>query len=441
MPKLESLKKNWINATKWIRRPKVAATLAATLLVLAEFVLGFLMVQEPVVFFNSSSNLATDRCTVLLQHDHEVLLGTDVGVFIYDPFEIPETALNNILNESHASDQNPYRIRVLDATYQRQFGYYVLTQDFNGGLYRVSPDFEPMLIDLAKDNPSFGRYFTNIVACQEEPLIVLGGGGNNLYVYNQSSYNATVSKENGLLDAVNDLLCIGHEVLVASNLGLCIYNITESSFLEFSVYASDNLVSINAIEYDKTEELVYLGTSHGLYVYHRLDDNMTLVRRYNEADGIVAGEITCIELDLTTDTMYVGTRFGLSAIDLRSMKLLKNYIVFSTQLPDIKSVLLYRRGNVRRLMIASGLGGFASIGIHNLPTLLEFVDTHASDIVGFIAVPFGIIALYLNQQKKFPREFLYYYVLILFLLVVTWWLFQLWSTLSIPQMRPEGALA
>jgi len=432
------LQESWKEFKSWIKQLKIAATLIATIIVLAEFGIGFFMVQEPITHFDNNSELATTDCTALVEHEYKVLIGTGSGAFIYDPLEEIEKPIVNVLNETHVSDGSIYTIRVKDATYQNQFGLYVLTQDIQGGVYRVSTDYVPRFVNVTGGIPTFDGYFTNIAASQAEPLIILASTGNNLYIYNQSAYNYSLSRSCNLLGTVNDLFCIEYEVIVAGDKGLSIYDILNDSFFEFQIYASSDIVRIKAIEYDALSALLYLGTSHGLYVFQRMGYNLTLIKRYNEADGIVTGSITCLELDMTTDTLFVGTKFGLSVIDLRSETLLRNYNgIFPTRFQDIKDILLYRAGSVRRLMVSSGLGGFASIRIHNLPTLPEFVNSHLSGLFSFIAIPFGIIALYLNQQKKFPKEFIYYYILILFFFIMSWWIIQLQSLLSIPQVRPE----
>ncbi len=184
---------------------------------------------------------------------------------------------------------------------------------------------------------------------------------------------------------------------------------------------------------------MYLGTSHGLYVFERGGYNLTLQKRYNDADGIATGPIRCLELDLTTDTLYLGTEFGLSAIDLRTEKVLEDYSdIFPTRFTDVEDILLYRVGSFRRLMVASGFGGFASIEVNNYPEFDEFIGSHLTDILSLIGVPFAIIGIFITTQKKFPKEYLYFYAVIFLLSVFSWWIYQLLQLSSIPYVKPDG---
>lgn len=155
----------------------------------------------------------------------------------------------------------------------------------------------------------------------------------------------------------------------------------------------------------------------------------------DEADGIVPGEITSLELDLTTDRLYIGTRFGLSVYDLRTMRVRRNYFtIFPTRFQYINDLLIYRIGRIRKLIVASGFGGVASLDLNNMPSLPEHIGVHSTFLLTIIGAPTASLAIYASTEKKLTRRVMFTYLLVICLLVTTMWVAHILDMLSIPNV-------
>lgn len=410
---------------------------ALFLTLVIEFYWGTSAIQEGRTSLNSSNLLPTDNCISLGFDDYgdTVYIGTIKGVSEYRAFY---DSYCEILNQSHAVLPIVY-----DITVHRGFGgFFALTHSDWGGLYWCFDSLDgldeiPRLVNVTGSGPEPNRLFENVASSDTEPLLVLGGGGETLYIHDLSTHNTSISSPNDMLGGVRELLCIGTQVLIGTSTGFATYNLTTDTLYEHRIYASEEPVSVNCIEYDDAKHELYLGTSHGVYIYSLGPNSLNFTARINEADGILSSEIRCLELDVTTDRLYIGTNFGVSVYDLRLRRLRKNYhSLFTTRFQNVNDLLLVRTGRARKLFVASGWGGLAILDVNNMPDLPEYVTTFYQLIVPFIGFATACLGIYVSGEKTLTPRVLIFYFLILGVVTCSMWLNYLLGIQAIPNVVP-----
>jgi len=402
--------------------------------ILIEVAFGQIQITEDLTILDSTKQMTTSNIQCIAEDIYgDIIIGTVDGVYLFQPYT---DEVNHLVNTSQLD--GPPIVYDIATTWQYG-GFFFLTHLDWGGLYWWwEPENRVDLINLTRWGGESSRLFNKLEASQEEPFLILGGGGPNLYLYNISAYNVTISVESDMFAGLRDMLCVGGEVLIAANTGFAIYNMATDEILEYPLYASEKPLQVNCLEYDSLSQMIYLGTDNGVYVFTRSNHDINLTATINEADGLAASDITCLELDLTTDRLYVGTKFGLSVVDLRTLLVTKNYFnLYPSSFQGIMDIYTYRVGRFHRIIVASNYGGIASLEVHNKPGLVEYTSQSYFALAPVVGFPTAILGLYLGADNKFTRRLFIFYILVLGMMICTLWIVHLIQIEAIPNVIPS----
>jgi hypothetical protein len=422
---------------KNLRARDVALAILIIVLVV-ELSWGTAIIQEEKTVMNSSNTILVDDCICLdyNPYDRAVYIGTARGVFEY---RIAYDDLNWILNSTDASHTLSYDI----STFSHSF-VFSLTSAPWGGVYfcggSLAGEIETKLVNITGASTEPERRFSCISSGSSDPLLILGGNGNTLFIYNYSSHAFMRSIECEMLGGANEILRVGSDIFVGTNDGLVIYNLETNITLEYPMYSSDEVIAVDCLEFDHAESELYLGTSHGVYIYE-LQSNNTLqfTDRITEADGILSSDINCIELDTTTERLYIGSSYGISVYDLQQRTIRKNYAnLFSSEYQVVSDMVLARYfGRVRKLIVSSRFNGIAMVDVNNLMNLDEYTTISYSYLITMIGIPTTLLGIYVAGEKRVTRRVLMAYLLTIAFLMCSTWIIYLNSVISIPNSIPD----
>lgn len=422
---LRGLLDTFRKTTQSFQKRDLTILLLLTIL-LAEFSLGSINITEKTTLFNDKNGLSRSVFCIFYEPDAEdMYLCTGEGVSIVDSYYYGYE-FTPVINESLFRDiefyHGPHEVLLHHPP------LYGLTLD--GEVYWISEN------SLVLEHTSFSE----MAISNELGLMFLNYYRENLLIYDLVTGNTSeTSQSDLLLYGVNDLFCLDSLILVGTGAGLAIYNVTSDTFTEFWMYSSTERIRIYCIEYDSITHTLYLGTTHGVYVYNLTGNTLELSFVLNDADGLLASDITCLELDTTADRLYIGTYFGVSVCDLRTMQIVKSYTnLFGSYSQGVGDILLLRRGRLRELYVAGS--GLVILEVNNLPNLTQYVTIFSGSILTLLGIPSALLAIYIRgKERTLTSRILAAYLLLLCVVVLSMWLIYLQSILLIPNLAtPSG---
>ena len=212
-------------------------------------------------------------------------------------------------------------------------------------------------------------------------------------------------------NSINYLKVRGNYLLIGTQGGFALYDLTTEELFTWTEDDYYDILNVHTMDYYHGSQTVYVGNSDGLFIFERDGDSFAPVDgRRNTDDGLHGDEVYSLEIEEDSETLFIGTKNGISTIDIDSDEIeIKSYID-SRWLSGYKVRHMVILPSYNTIYIGTGytadtnwIGGTIITIPFNFRETLQMVEYYINVylVAGSVVICAGIVRIFFLHKRRY----------------------------------------